>query len=471
MRRYVLRITLALTCCMAELPFAASRPEIDAVLLLDTSASMLTSDPFNQRKDAIRGFMALMGDQDRLAVMTFGDEVRRVSDFVNMGAEARRRLEALVLAQLTPDAAYTNLLGAVDRGLEQLQGRRAEAQAMVVLFTDGRMDMGDARLNERLTQELKQHVLPRYRGNGARIYALAFTDGSDLGLLDAIARDTGGFARIARQPEDVWRVFGELFEIIKKPDRLPVSNGRFVVDANVREFKVFSGALRAAPVSLRSPSGRKEMSVPVDNGNPVVKIRNPEVGEWTINNASGNDTVVAESTLTLRTDLPDYATASRQPIAFKAWIEHENAGAGEASRPSRISLTVSGSREIATPLAVPLPLQDSEGRGEFTGRLPVLANGSYTLELDAVGRGFRRSKHLTLTVVAEATGVATEAPKPQAPVAAPKARPSPPPVDGLIRMDGQTTWKMLQILLWANLMACVLVGVGFLWHRKRRRGK
>lgn len=460
-----------LACCLARPAVAAAgaRP-LDVVLLLDVSASMLTSDPQNHRQEAIRGFMALLNEQDRLAVLTFGDQVRRISGFVPMDAEQRLRLEAQLLPQMTAQAAYTNLLAALEQGLRELEARRAEAQVLVVLFTDGRMDMGNLEVNERLTRDLKERVLPGFRSSGARIYGVAFSEGSDQGLLEEMARHTSGFTHSARRPEDVWRAFGDLFEIMKKPDRLPVSNGRFVVDGSVREFKVLSGEHGITPVSLRSPSGKNTVNTAADSANPVVTIRNPEVGEWTIANASGSDKVVAASSLALATDLPDYVSVGRLPLAFKTWIEHEHEpDAGSTANANQMELVMT---EAGNAPRRVIPLRDT-GSGVFSGQLPVLPTGVYQLELEATGSDFRRSKHLTLTVVP-----AAQAPDvmPSPPPAAPSANPAlppptPRPASGMVRFDDPAAWKALKVVIWANLVVLVCAAAAFLWHRRRHEGE
>jgi Mg-chelatase subunit ChlD len=45
----------------------------DVVLLIDSSGSMKRTDPFNFRKNAAKLFISLLGTDDRVAVMSFGD--------------------------------------------------------------------------------------------------------------------------------------------------------------------------------------------------------------------------------------------------------------------------------------------------------------------------------------------------------------------------------------------------------------
>lgn len=452
---------------------ACAKSKLDVVLLLDNSASMLTSDPDNLRLDAVRGFMALLREDDRLAVFAFGERVKPISDFVPMDAKTRLRLEARVVQEMTPSAAYTNLHAPLAQALDQLGARRPDAVPMAVLFTDGRMDMGDERTDERLTQELVEHVLPRYRAGGARIYGLAFSDGSDRGLLDTLALDTGGFSYSAQRPQDVWRAFGNLFENIKKPDRLPVRDGRFLVDASVKEFKLLSGSHGAEPVVLRSPSGRSTVNPPAERGNPVLRVSSPEAGEWQITNAVGDDTVVAESSIDLATDLPDYIAAGGLPRPLKAWAEEE--GPAGALNLSRIFLHWWPEQDPQARRTV--PLQRAGNRGLFSGQMPALGLGTYSLELEAEGPTFRRSKHMSLRVVSDSQSipaVAAQVPTPKPLLSQPDPSPPVTPREaaqtvffGLFRIEDQAAWSTLRIVFWANLVLCAVIGVFFIWRRWR----
>jgi hypothetical protein len=453
---------------------ACANTKLDVVLLLDNSASMLTSDPDNLRLDAVRGFMALLGEDDRLAVFTFGERVKLISDFVLMDAKTRLRLEARVVREMTPSAAYTNLHAPLAQALDQLGGRRPDAVPMAVLFTDGRMDMGDARTDERLTRELVEHVLPRYRAGGARIYGLAFSDGSDRGLLDTLALNTGGFSHIAQRPQDVWRAFGNLFENIKNPDRLPVKGGRFLVDASVKEFKLLSGSHGAGPLVLRSPSGQNTVNPPAERGNPVLTVSSPEAGEWQIADATGDDTVVAESSMDLSSDLPYSITAGRLPHDFKVWIGAET---GQESRPALSRVTLQWWPEQEQLKRRSVLLHRLGDRAEFAGQLPPLTVGTYTLELNAEGDAFRRSKRLSLRVVSASTpvpAVATQLPTPRPSPAQPDRRAAAAPraethtaFFGLFRIEDQAAWATLRSVFWANLLLCAVVGVYLIWRRKR----
>src|SRR5512135_3111867 len=61
-------------------PAAESRqPEdqgSDIVLLMDSSGSMKKTDPGNYRKDAARLFISLLGADDKIGIVSFGDSAK-----------------------------------------------------------------------------------------------------------------------------------------------------------------------------------------------------------------------------------------------------------------------------------------------------------------------------------------------------------------------------------------------------------
>ena len=168
--------------------------KIDSVLLLDTSASMLATDPGNRRMAAIRMFMSLLGDEDRLAVMPFDATARLLSEFRLLHPLEKEKLGKLITEMGQPNGAFTNLHEPVDKALELLmKEKRPDALPLVIMLTDGRMDVGDVQMDKRLIDDLRDTIMPRYRQDHVRLFCLAFGD-YDFPLLQALSNSTGGKA-------------------------------------------------------------------------------------------------------------------------------------------------------------------------------------------------------------------------------------------------------------------------------------
>ena len=68
----VVCVWLILQC--AGTAYAATRPGIDAVLVMDSSGSMKTTDPQKLRIPAAKLFISLLGKDDRVGVISFSDD-------------------------------------------------------------------------------------------------------------------------------------------------------------------------------------------------------------------------------------------------------------------------------------------------------------------------------------------------------------------------------------------------------------
>jgi len=112
------------------------RRPINVALVLDRSTSM-TGEPIEAAKDAAIRFATFLGPQDRLAVVTFDDEVETVFGPQAAGdasvADTIRRIQA---------RASTNLSGGWLKGREHVQSGLVEGTNRVVLLTDGLANQG-----------------------------------------------------------------------------------------------------------------------------------------------------------------------------------------------------------------------------------------------------------------------------------------------------------------------------------------
>jgi len=115
--------------------------KIDAVLLLDTSGSMLATDPQALRYEGAKLFVNLLRPGDRVAVIAFDETARVVSQFVAHEDEAATKNLGEMVSKLPAAGQYTDLLSAVEAARDLIkQQKRPEASAIVVLLSDGKMD-------------------------------------------------------------------------------------------------------------------------------------------------------------------------------------------------------------------------------------------------------------------------------------------------------------------------------------------
>ncbi|MBI3447378.1 MAG: VWA domain-containing protein [Acidobacteria bacterium] len=180
--------------------FTQERKPVQIVLLLDVSASMHRDQKITRAIDAASAFVESLEPGDRVALVTFSDEVRVVQPFTS-----DRPAVLEVLATVEPQRG-TALYDAIYAGVTLLgheEGRRA-----LVLLSDGQdqsfdgMGPGSNRtLEEAIDESLRQQVTAFTIGLGEQLEGdFDFTRRhSALEVLTKLASDTGGrFLKVER---------------------------------------------------------------------------------------------------------------------------------------------------------------------------------------------------------------------------------------------------------------------------------
>jgi hypothetical protein len=119
------------------------RAPVDIVAVLDVSGSM-SGAKLKLVKESIHFVMSQLLPQDRLAIVTFDTEVKRVVEFTSMTSGNK----SLIATRLTSIRAgsCTNLSGGVVEGISIAKARRgtdASRSCSILLFTDGQANVGE----------------------------------------------------------------------------------------------------------------------------------------------------------------------------------------------------------------------------------------------------------------------------------------------------------------------------------------
>jgi hypothetical protein len=373
-----------------------AKSRLDAILVIDNSASMLTTDPSNHRIDAIRLFVSLLGEDDRVALIGFDQSAQLLSDFQPVTAASRRQFESLLQKLAFPTGSYTNLRDPFLKVDELAQSLREGADPLVILLTDGHMDVGDAREDERLKSVLRDADLPRLVNRKIRLYGLAFTAESDIQLLKQLANASGGFARAVVDPRDLTTVFSDIFQSIKQADSLPISNGRFTVDAAVGELAFVAKPLQGQTLSLRAPDGQvhrpdSSAGAPLD----LIRVASPAPGVWSAESEVVEPRAFADTDLSLDARLVKPAGGGQGTLEFWLSRRGQRQRMDEAADPPRIDVDLSSSKDSANgkPLAKTLtvrPLAD----GGYQSPLPLVPVGAYEIRIRLITKTFQRERRI-----------------------------------------------------------------------------
>lgn len=197
----------------AEVKFNIELEEvISAILDIDQSGSMRTTDPERKRVDAAKSFVNRTKEQDRVAVMTFsgaGEGLRAstlLQDFTNDKALLGSAIDRVGQRLETP--IWDSVLDTLDVHADD-PGGIAGASRVVVLFTDGQRNGGTADFGEALAAAQEEDVKFFTIGLGAGPKQIDLTE------LQTLAEATGGtFANVA-SADELDTLFERVFNAIR----------------------------------------------------------------------------------------------------------------------------------------------------------------------------------------------------------------------------------------------------------------
>jgi len=224
----------------------ADEPPFDIVLALDNSGSMKGNDPKAVMRPAVSAFSDRLPADSQLGIIVFDTTARvavRLTPLTDSGF--RTGLEN-ALGQIDYKGRWTDIPGAVERALYEFREHgRPGARRIIVLFTDGFVDLGDAQRNRNRTSWLLSELVGEAQRESVMIVGIAFTDQADFELIQTVSQKTGGaYFRLLSAP-DIPGVFSQ-------------------VTARIRQIR----AQPAPPLSPRLSAGGK----PHDNRDTLVPL-------------------------------------------------------------------------------------------------------------------------------------------------------------------------------------------------------
>ncbi|MCX8026719.1 MAG: VWA domain-containing protein, partial [Thermodesulfovibrionales bacterium] len=244
-------------CVLLVLPVGADTTKQQAssqdkskkiVLLMDSSGSMKKTDPKNYRKPAAKLFVSLIGEDYQIAVLSFGDTVKTLLSFTENKRSNRDKIHSAI-EKVTSKEFSTHMHLAIKEGYELLK----DTSGIIVLMSDGKLTLGDKEKDEKAMKELL-NMLPSIAKAGIKVYTIPFTEESDIELLERIAKETGGFSKLANTDKDIHIIFSTIFEKIKSPDTIPLKDDSFSVDSDIKEAILLITKQPGTKTTLISPS-------------------------------------------------------------------------------------------------------------------------------------------------------------------------------------------------------------------------
>jgi hypothetical protein len=382
---------LILLCLTTAGAFGA--PENDIKLIIDVSGSMKKNDPDNLRRPAVNLLVNLLPEDASAAVWLFGDKVESLVPFGVVTPEFKTF--AIGQSELIHSRGLlTDIGGALEQSM--LQDHRG---GKAILLSDGMVDLGpDPAENLAEQTRIQTQLIPQLVANNAEVHTVALSDNADRKVLEAVAQGTGGLFEVATTADDLTRIFLRLFDDAVIQDRLPIEQGKFLVDSSVEEFTLLAfRGVDSAAVQIRSPDDQyfligdypEAVSWYRDAGFDLITVSRPVEGEWRLfSDEDPENRVSVLSDLKLDvTNLENVLHDASFPVLEVRFLQ----GPEVITEPTFLALmdlqlvvlTPSGNR-IAKPLGDPV-------EGIFTTNLGFFAEpGRYRVSVNVDGKSFRR---------------------------------------------------------------------------------
>jgi len=324
---------LVLLVMTATTTLAAGKSSgVDAVLIMDSSGSMAKSDPDKLRIPAAKLFMSLLGDKDRIGLISFSDNGYPVLHLTAPSPKNNARILSSA-DKVSSKGVYTNLHAALLKGVQMLD-RESDPQRekMLVLMSDGKMDVGDTDEDWQLTQKVQGELLKNIKKKNIKVYTIAFTEASDVDLLKDIAHQSKALFKLAKNDTDLHEVFSAIFESAKSPDMLPIEGEEFVVDSSIKEVTIVASKEREdVRIYLQSPEWKKlsaddagkQLNWFMSQHFDMITLRDPEPGTWKLLFTGGRNRAYIVTNMALNHNPQQPQLNVGEDMVLEAWLEQD----------------------------------------------------------------------------------------------------------------------------------------------------
>jgi Mg-chelatase subunit ChlD len=422
--------SFGLSTAMAE-----EKQPLDTVVIMDSSGSMKLTDPKQLRKPAAKLFISLLGNQDRLSVVSFSSQAWPITYLTPLETDKQINQALKATDKISHKGAHTNIHSAISKGIEFLaESDQLNREPIIVLMSDGQMDVGNAAESQKLRQAIFDDLLPQLIERNIKIYSIAFTQASDQQLLQEIADATEGRYALAASDDVLHKVFSKIFEQTKEPNMLPLNENAFIVDSSIQEVTIIANKESdKSQIYLQTPSGKKINSTFksetvkwfVSTSFDMITIKKPEEGDWKILFSDDDNRAYIVADIKLRTQFELNTESYNPELMIKAWLEKDEET--EANQDLLNNMTVTLEVELPDGTIETLDVDISKETSDFTVNYKPTTNGFYGATMIAKSSTFQRQQTFSFrnTMPAEPEVIeepvkAIEKPAPQPPAPEPK---------------------------------------------------
>lgn len=402
MKKLIFILISTVTLLYSQL-ILAEKTSVDAIVILDSSGSMKKSDPNSLRKPAAKLFISLLNEDDRASIMSFSDNGYPITYLNTLNNDKNIQLTLDATDKVSTKGVYTNIHAAIERAYRIFSESKSDRDPIIILLSDGKMDVGDDEKSQALSAKLINETVPKLLESNIKVYSIAFTENSDQELLTALSESTQGFCKVAANDEELHLAFTSIFEQSKKPDMLPLTENSFLADDSIREITIVAN--KAEPESkifLQDPNNKKfdasskdkNIKWFISDSFDMITIKKPLAGEWKILFSDNENKAYIITDMKMKSKFDFIDENNTKKLQAHAWLEKEESTVTEVTlldaMQAKIELVSPSDQTISAPMG--LALNDESLLGVFISNYTPKESGTYFATITLKGETFERQK-------------------------------------------------------------------------------
>jgi hypothetical protein len=177
-----------------------------AIMLMDQSGSISTTDPGDTRIEAAKIFFGALGSEDEAILAAFASSGSLTSDFVSWGNFGQAANFDSTLDSLTSlEGGGTPLFDATVVYTDKVAAEGNNENKAVIVFTDGE----DTESTSGLEQAAQNAT-----DKGVRLFTVGLSSGVDRGVLQQLAFRTGGSMMYTEDASNLVALYGTLGNLL-----------------------------------------------------------------------------------------------------------------------------------------------------------------------------------------------------------------------------------------------------------------
>jgi Ca-activated chloride channel family protein len=470
----MLLAVLALPLGGISIAYAAGEAaQIDAVLVLDVSNSMKTSDSAKIGNEAMKMFIDMLSAQgDRVGIVAYTDRIEREKALLEIKSQTDKDNLKGFIDQLNR-GAYTDISVGVTEAVQILNDGAGQGhEPMIIVLADGNNDFND---NSGRTQAQSDadmdKAIKSANDQGIPIYTIGLNADGKLNkeALAAVSEQTGGKSFSTNTADDLPQILSEIFASHLDLNVVPVdsftADGSYqnvtisVPNANVLEANISIMSGQPIEAKLLDPSGNA-VPIPSDQillskskSYSLLKLMKPEEGDWTlqikgVNRDKIDINLIFNYELSLVMDpLAKTSYAKGDTVTFNSYFVSGGQKLKDDAQYSNMTAVLLV-KDVDTGATQQLPMTNAGDH--FTGKYKIEAEHDYEVVVKAEEESFfRETAPVAITAKAGGSGQTTPT-QPEA--EAKKPFPLVPVLIGAVALVAvlAAAWYVMRLLKQAN---------------------